>query len=57
MAAVGDDASRTFGALGAKVQAQGGRTRGMDQGQGGNAAEPGLQAVPSQRTQGLEEET
>lgn len=56
VAAVGDDASGASGALGAEVQAQGGRSRGLDPRQGGDAAVAGLQAVPSQRTQGAEEE-
>lgn len=56
MASVRDDAVGEVGTSGPEVQAQGRRPRGMDQGQGRDAAKSRFQTVSSERTQGVEEE-
>lgn len=54
---VRDDASRATGTSGAKIQAQGGRSRGLDRRQGRDAHVPTLPTVQTERAQGPKEET
>lgn len=53
---VRDDASGATRTSGAKIQAQSGRSRGLDRRQGGDAHVPTLPTVQTKRPQGTEEE-